>query len=453
MEPAEPSPELIVQTERAIDNLAEQIPQAEHFVAGSFQAFLPAWKELLSRSKRASSKQVLRWLEFRFVSKFVRTQDAPEKNKEAVRRMLSRVMTTQKVEEYLQQRQPGRVEFRNHRSFYIHWSFASGEVFNMFEVKAATLLPRGAEKPILVHPFGVATTAGKQRLICDARGLNLFLKNLPFQYEKLRDVLAYTKAGFFMVTWDLKSGYYHVPIHPAFRKFFGFKVGDRYGVYNVICFGLSEACYAFTKIAQEPLIELRSRGIPVSGYIDDGHTAARTYGRTLRQGYLIIRFMAALGAFFGLPKCNLKPLQELRWLGFLLNTLSETFKVAPSKLAKIKEALQAAIDKPTTSTWELASLAGKLVTHPRCSASSTLFPVNLPSHGEPRILGRMVSIATDGQGGGADVDGKPRQLERQILVAPNIPAYRLRRRISDGIRRAHPGAIKTTARSRNFQPT
>jgi hypothetical protein len=175
-------------------------------------------------------------------------------------------------------------------------------VVNLFKVTAATLLPIGAEKPVLVHPFGVTTSAGKPRLICDARALNLFLKNLSFQYEKLRDVLAYTKAGFFMVSWDLKAGYYHVPIHPAYRKFFGFKVGNRrYGVYNVLCFGLSEACYTFAKIAQEPLIELRARGFPVSGYIDDGHSAAKTFGRTIRQGYLIINLLTAIGAFFGLP--------------------------------------------------------------------------------------------------------------------------------------------------------
>jgi hypothetical protein len=219
------------------------------------------------------------------------------------------------------------MEFRNHRSFYEHWDFSSGEVANLIRVKAGSLLPKGAPKPILVHHFRVACTAGKFRVICDARCLNFFLKNFPFQYERLRDVLAYTQKGFFMVTWDLKAGYYHVPIHPAYRKYFGFKIGNRYGVYKVLCFGMSEACYNFTKIAQEPHIELRLRGVPVSGYIDDGHSAARTYGRALRQGFLAIRLHAALGALFGLPKCVLKPVQELKWLGFLLDTLSETFKL------------------------------------------------------------------------------------------------------------------------------
>jgi hypothetical protein len=97
-------------------------------------------------------------------------------------------------------------------------------------------------------------------------------------------------------------------IHPAFRNFCGFKVKDRYGVYNVICFGLLEACYTFAKIAQEPLIEVRLRQIPVSGYIDNGPTVVKPYKRTLRQDYPILCLLVALGAFLGLLKCNLKPL-------------------------------------------------------------------------------------------------------------------------------------------------
>jgi hypothetical protein len=172
-EPSKPGPDLVQETESAIDNLKGAIPGADKFVAGSLQAYLPAWKALLAKSKRASSRQILRWLEHGFVPKFVGTADAPHKNKEAVRRMLERVMTTQQAETFLQTKTPGRVEFRNHRSFYNHWDFASGEVVNLFKVTAATLLPIGAEKPVLVHPFGVATTAGKKRLICDARAEHL----------------------------------------------------------------------------------------------------------------------------------------------------------------------------------------------------------------------------------------------------------------------------------------
>jgi hypothetical protein len=53
-EPGEPDVFLVEETEHAIDNLKSCISDAEQFVAGSFQAFLPAWKALLSQVKRAS---------------------------------------------------------------------------------------------------------------------------------------------------------------------------------------------------------------------------------------------------------------------------------------------------------------------------------------------------------------------------------------------------------------
>lgn len=199
-EPKEPELQDILFTERAIATLKQSIPDANRFVAGSFQSFLPAWKKLLSNSKRASSKKVLKWLEQGFIPKFRGTADADPRKREAVKGMLRRVMTTDQIEAFLSAKQPGSVEFKNHKSLYTHWNFSSKELANLFSFGAASLLPLGAPKPIIVHPFGVAETAGKFRLICDARGLNIFLENFPFKYEKLRDVLAYTKEGFYMIT-------------------------------------------------------------------------------------------------------------------------------------------------------------------------------------------------------------------------------------------------------------
>jgi hypothetical protein len=163
------------ETEEAIRGLHRRIPDADKFVAGSFQAYLPAWQELLASSKRASLKKVLTWLKHGFTPKFVGTSQAPDKNKTAVRAMLRRVMSSQDAEQFLAGKFPGRVEFQNHKSFYVHWDFSSKEVANLATVGAASILPLDADKPVLVHPFGVALTAGKRRLICDARGLNVFL--------------------------------------------------------------------------------------------------------------------------------------------------------------------------------------------------------------------------------------------------------------------------------------
>jgi hypothetical protein len=90
----------------------------------------------------------------------------------------------------------------------------------------------------------------------NARYCNLFMKLLAFRYERLQDVLAFTKEGFFMANWDLKSGYYHVLLHPEARKYFGVQIGQMVLRLNVVFFDYAQACYVFTKIMQEPCFAL-----------------------------------------------------------------------------------------------------------------------------------------------------------------------------------------------------
>jgi hypothetical protein len=197
--------------------------------------------------------------------------------------------------------------------------------------------------------MGVVNSAGKDRLILNGMSLNLFLEALPFKYEKLRDILGFTKEGSFLASWDMKSGYFHVPIHPAFWKYFCFQVGRTIFYFKVLSFEFAQACYVFTKVMQEPMYELRKLGIPMSSYIDDAYTATATFNRCVRQSSLSALFIEALGAFLELSKCKLKPEQLLKWLGFLIDTLEQSFKVGPEKLEKIKAILREIIAEPTTS--------------------------------------------------------------------------------------------------------
>lgn len=119
--------------------------------------------------------------------------------------------------------------------------------------------------------------------------------------------------------------------------------------------------YLCTKVMQEPMIELRQRSIPLSSYIDEGHTAASTYGRCLRQLLFVALSLSALGAFFNIPKCIFIPVQCGPWLGFEVDTLTRSFQVSESKLAKVKSVLSEALSQPRTSARTLASIAGKLI--------------------------------------------------------------------------------------------
>jgi hypothetical protein len=260
-EAGEPTEQQVWEALEWIRSMQSIAPDHEEFVAANFQHYYPAWQELLKRVKRKSAKAVLSWIRKGFKPRFKGTQDAKQSKREIVVGMLRKVVPPARIPEMLSGKLPHQVEFANHQSLYKKWDFTLDQVGKLLEYGAAGIWTE-SEKPVVINPMGVVDSAGKDRLILNGRYVNLFLEALPFRYEKLRDILAFTKQGSFLATWDLKSGYFHVPIHLAFRKYFAFKIGETTFYFKVLCFGFAQACFIFTKIMQEPMIELRKRGSP-----------------------------------------------------------------------------------------------------------------------------------------------------------------------------------------------
>ena len=73
--------------------------------------------------------------------------------------------------------------------------------------------------PYLVLPLTVEPS--KPRLCHDERYLNLWIKDLPFKLDHLSDLPRYVLPGHYQTTFDEKSGYQHVYLHPSSRTFFG----------------------------------------------------------------------------------------------------------------------------------------------------------------------------------------------------------------------------------------
>jgi hypothetical protein len=139
--------------------------------------------------------------------------------------ILRKVVPPERISEFLTGKFPHRIEFKNHKSLYKKWNFTSEQIFKMVEAGVIGIWDR-PEPPKIIHPMGVVnSTDDNDREIVNVRYLNLFLEALPFRYERLQDILAFTFEGSYMATWDLKSGYFHVPIHKDYQTFFCFKIG------------------------------------------------------------------------------------------------------------------------------------------------------------------------------------------------------------------------------------
>ena len=70
-----------------------------------------------------------------------------------------------------------------------------------------------------------------------------------FKYEDLRTANLLFERGDYMFSFDLKSGYHHVDIADVHQKFLGIEWCGVYYVFTVLPFGLSTACYVFTKLS------------------------------------------------------------------------------------------------------------------------------------------------------------------------------------------------------------
>ena len=57
----------------------------------------------------------------------------------------------------------------------------------------------------------------------------------------------------YMFSFDLKSGYHHVDVAEAHQRFLDIEWGGAYYMFTVLPFGLSTACYVFTKLLR-PLV-------------------------------------------------------------------------------------------------------------------------------------------------------------------------------------------------------
>ncbi|GJP50719.1 hypothetical protein CLOM_g9864 [Closterium sp. NIES-68] len=175
-----------------------------------------------------------------------------------------------------------------------------------------------------VSPLNVIVQPSKKRLILDLRHVNSFLSVPRFRYEGLTRVPDLVQEGDWLFTIDLKSGYHHVDIHPAFWRFLGFSLQGQDYQFLSLPFGLATAPFVFTQLIKQ--LSKRWRR-PASALF---HTSMISYSSVPLDGGLhnrsiIIADLAAAGFVVNLKKSQLAPAQSLKFLGLLLDTRTTTF--------------------------------------------------------------------------------------------------------------------------------
>jgi hypothetical protein len=219
------SEEQIASSEAFLETIEKNILKAEEFVAGSFQNSYPAWQELLRDSTRQSSRKVLKWVKEGVKPIFEGVVNTEQAKLNRVRGLLRHAVPKGQVEAYLKGEIPHQIEFQNHRSVYEHWDFVVGAVEKLVVSGTAHLYGRAEGKPKVVNPLGVALNGATERLVLNGMYSNDFMKQLPFKYERLRDVLTFLKRGGYVASWDLKAATFTFSSTPSIAL----TLGSRWG--------------------------------------------------------------------------------------------------------------------------------------------------------------------------------------------------------------------------------
>ena len=206
---------------------------------------------------------------------------------------------------------PAPTFMKNHSSAFENREFVQMAIE---ELVVANCVVECSECPTVCSPLLVVKNAkGKLRLVIDLRVVNQCLPKQKFKYEGLNLIPDLCNSGDYFITFDLKSGYHHVDINEDCWTYLGFswelKGSRKFYAFRVLPFGLSTACYVFTKLLRPLVKRWRSLGLRAIVYIDDGMCASTTAAESSKHTQLILSDLKSAGFVVNCEKSMLVPSQ------------------------------------------------------------------------------------------------------------------------------------------------
>ena len=206
----------------------------------------------------------------------------------------------------------------------------------------------------------------KLRLVLDlSRHVNKCVQYCPVKYENWDLLEQVVESSDYCINWDFVAGYHHVAILPEHRKYLGFAFNwgevTRYFKFCQLPFGLSSACYVFTKL-NRPFIKIwRNMGIRAFMYIDDGVGVFSSYQEGRRIAPIMKSHLQQSGFLINEDKSNWEPSQSLAWLGFLFDFSNMTLSVSVIKMQKVIDLCGTLLKVQKVSPRQIAKVVGMII--------------------------------------------------------------------------------------------
>ena len=200
----------------------------------------------------------------------------------------------------------------------------------------------------------------KWRPLIDLSALNKYMVIPRFKMETSELIRSSLQEHEWVTSVDLQDAYFHLPIHPRFRKYFRFQFEGICYEFWATPFGLGSAPLEFTDHAKETKRILMELGFRINQYLDDWIDRCLSDDKGRISIIKLLHVLLYLGYIPNFDKCELLPSQQFDFVGTAYDLARS--RVAPTEkrmnsLFKITNSFQKA---GTKSAREFMSLIGLL---------------------------------------------------------------------------------------------
>ena len=177
--------------------------------------------------------------------------------------------------------------------------------------------------------FLVQGNSGSWRPVIDLKVFNTFLLKPTFKMETLALIRNSIRPMHWGVSLDLEDAFFHVPIHPNFRKFLRFAFQGKVYQFWAMHFGLAIAPRVFTKLMAAVGAHLGVHGVLLLQYFDDWLLHQLDRQLLLRNLEFAWKELLSLGLVLNANKSDLIPSQDFTFVG--MNFLTHLNQIRVSR--------------------------------------------------------------------------------------------------------------------------
>jgi hypothetical protein len=208
-------------------------------------------------------------------------------------------------------------------------------------IEPACVTPESFVSTIFIRP----KKDGSHRMILNLKPFSEFVDYNHFRVDTFQTAMKLIRPGCFMASIDLKDAYYSIPVADVDRKFLMFEWKGTFYQFTCLPNGLSCAPRVFTKILKPVYSHLRGLGHTCMGHIDDSLLLGYDHEACKNNIEDSTNLFQQLGFVIHPEKSVLHPVQAIKFLGFVINSLSMTVRLIPRKITKVKSFCNSLLNK------------------------------------------------------------------------------------------------------------